>query len=235
MALVKYGAGVVQISGSIAGDVHARNRFGNYIRPRTKPVNPQSDRQVAARTRIGFLAEQWRESPMTDAYRIAWGVYASGLSMQNRLGEAITITGFNAFVMGNSVKLLNGSDFVDVAPTAIGLPAQDPLFSVALSEASGITITFDDTFEWCDEDDAYLSIEIGKPQNPTRNFFNGPYRFDAGIAGDSVSPPTSPDGPNAVTTWTLIEGQVAWVRARILREDGRVSTAFGAHKVTIAA
>ncbi|GAH28464.1 unnamed protein product, partial [marine sediment metagenome] len=38
MALVKYGAGIIQMSGSIAGDVHARNRFGNYIRPRTKPV-----------------------------------------------------------------------------------------------------------------------------------------------------------------------------------------------------
>lgn len=235
MALVKYGAGVVQISGSIAGDVHARNRFGNYIRPRTKPVNPQSPRQTAARAVIGFLAEQWRESPVTAAMRAAWATYASGISMQNRLGEDITITGFNAFIMGNAVKLLNGSDFVEDGPVEIGLPAQDPLFACALSEANGLTVIFDDTFEWCDEDDAYMSIEIGKPQSPTRNFFNGPYRFHAGIAGDGVAAPTTPDGPTAVTAWTLIETQVAWCRARILRADGRVTKVFGAHPVTIGA
>lgn len=235
MALIKFGGGVTQMSGSIGGTVFARNRFGNYARPRTVPVNPQSARQVAARTRIGFLAEQWRESPMTDAFRLAWAAYAAGLSMQNKLGEDIVITGYNAFVMGNAVKLLNGSDFVEDGPTVIGLPAQDPLFAVALSEASGITITFDDTFEWADEDNAYLSIELGMPQSPSRNFFAGPYRFDAGIAGSSITPPTSPDGPNASATWTLIEGQAVWARARILREDGRVSKAFGAHKVIVGA
>lgn len=235
MALFRPGPAVAAISGSVGGTVFARNRFGAYMRNRTTPVNPQSTRQVAARTRIGFLAEQWRETPVTAAMRTAWGVYASGISMQNKLGDDIAITGFNAFIMGNAVKLINGSDFVDNGPTVIGLPAQDPLFACELSAANGITVTFDDTFEWVDEDDAYLSIEIGKPQSPTRNFFNGPYRWELGIAGDSVAAPTSPDGPTAVTGWTLLEGQVAWCRARILREDGRVSKVFGAHPVTIGA
>jgi len=59
MALIKFGAGIVQMSGSIAGDVHARNRFGNYVRPRTKPVNPHSIRQEAARAVVSYLAEYW--------------------------------------------------------------------------------------------------------------------------------------------------------------------------------
>lgn len=235
MALIKFGGGVVDMSGSIGGTVFARNRFGNYARPRTKPVDPGSARQVAARARLAFLAEQWRESPVTAAMRIAWGTYASGISWGNALGEAITLTGFNAFMMGNAVKLLNGSDFVEDGPVVIGLPAQDPTFAVALSAANGITVTFDDTFEWCDEDDAYMSIEIGNPQSPSRNFFGGPYRFHAGIAGDSVAAPTSPDGPTAVTCWTLIEAQKVWVRARILRADGRVSTAFEAAPVIVGA
>ncbi|GAI01350.1 unnamed protein product, partial [marine sediment metagenome] len=45
MALIKYGGGIVQISGSIAGTVFARNKMGNYARPRTKPVNPRTARQ----------------------------------------------------------------------------------------------------------------------------------------------------------------------------------------------
>ena len=235
MALIKLGAIATVISGSVAGLTFARNRFGAYVRARTKPVDPGSARQVAARTRMGFLAEQYHESPMDDAKRLAWDVYASGISAKNRIGEDITLTGMNAFVAGNAVKLLNGSDFVEDGPIVIGLPAQDPLFSVALSEASGITVTFDDTFEWLDEDDAYLSIELGKPQNPSRNFFGGPYRWALGLAGDSITPLTSPEGPTAVTAWTLLEGQKLWVRARILRADGRVSNAFEGAPVVVAA
>jgi len=235
MGLIKYGGGVVDISGSIGGTVFSRNRFGAYARPRTVPVDPGSARQVAARTRIAFLAEQWRETPVTEAMRIAWGVYAAGISAVNRLGEDITLTGFNAFIMGNSVKLLNGSDFVEDGPTEIGLPAQDPAFQPTLSAANGITVVFDDTFEWCDEDDAYLSIELGQPQSPSRNFFGGPYRFHAGVAGDSVAAPTTPDGPTAVTCWTLIQGQKVWCRARILREDGRVSHAFECTPIIVGA
>ncbi|GAH13494.1 unnamed protein product, partial [marine sediment metagenome] len=49
MSLVKYGGGIVQMSGSIAGNTFARNRYGNYVRARTKPINPNSDRQVVVR------------------------------------------------------------------------------------------------------------------------------------------------------------------------------------------
>lgn len=235
MALLKLGAIATVISGSIAGLTFARNRFGAYVRARTKPVDPGSARQVAARTRVAFLAEQWREAPMTAAFRLAWDVYASGISAVNRIGEDVTLTGFNAFIMGNSVKLLNGSDIVEDGPVVIGLPAQDPLFSVALSEADGITVTFDDVFDWVDEDDAYLSISLGKPQSPSRNFFGGPYRWELGLAGDSITPLTSPEGPTAVTGWTLLEGQKIWVQARILRKDGRVSNIFEAAPVIVAA
>ena len=60
MALIKYGGGIVDMSGSIAGNTHARNRFGNYMRARTKPVNPNSDRQVAIRAIVSYLAEFWQ-------------------------------------------------------------------------------------------------------------------------------------------------------------------------------
>ena len=235
MALILPGGGVADISGSIGGTVFFRNRFGLCARARTHPVNPQSGRQMDARAVMAYLVEYFRESPMTDAIRLAWATYAAGLSMVNRLGQAITITGQNAFIMGNAVKLHMGFPVVSTGPTAIGLPAQDPTASAALSEASGITTTFDDTMDWCDEDNAALSIEIGQPQSPSRNFFNGPWRVFDGIDGDSITPPSSPTGPTAVATWTLIEGQAVWVRFRILREDGRVTKAFGSQRVIVAA
>jgi len=234
MGLVKYGAGIVQVSGSIAGDVHSRNRFGNYIRPRTKPVNPNTARQSAARSRLSFLAEEWGDT-LTAAQRLAWNTYAAAIAMTNRLGETIHLTGFNHFVRSNCAKLECGYAVVATGPTTLLLPNSDPSFSVALSAANGVTVTFDDTLDWCDEDNASLIIQLGEPQNASRNFFAGPYRFDADIEGDSAAAPTSPDGPTASSTWTLIQGQLVWARARILREDGRLSNFFGAAPVTVGA
>lgn len=81
MALVKYGAGIIQMSGSIAGNVHARNRFGNYVRPRTKPVNPNSIRQEAARAIVSYLAEYWHQD-LDDVQRNLWDVYAAAVAMK---------------------------------------------------------------------------------------------------------------------------------------------------------
>ena len=82
MALVKYGGGVVQMSGSIGGDTHARNRYGNYIRARTKPINPNTDLQVAIRAAMAFLADRWSQT-VTSAQRTAWNLYGASVAMKN--------------------------------------------------------------------------------------------------------------------------------------------------------
>ena len=101
MALVKYGGGIVQASGSIAGTTHARNRFGNYVRARTKPVNPNSASQGAVRTALSYLAMIWA-SLLTAAERTSWNTYAAAVAIKNRLGETVYGTGFNHFIGWNS-------------------------------------------------------------------------------------------------------------------------------------
>lgn len=227
MALIKYGGGIVGMSGSMAGNTHARNRFGNYMRARTKPVNPKSARQMAARILIMMLAEQWRESPMTDAKRTAWETYAESVNWNNKLGETVKLTGFNMFIRSNAALIAAGGTMVTDGPTDLGLPPGDELFAVAGSESTQkLTVTFDDTKDWALETGAFLSVEMGIPQNPTRNSFGGPWRFAEAIAGidtTGVSSPQDIDPP-----WTLTEGQKIWTRARIIRLDGRASTQFGA-------
>lgn len=234
MALIKYGGGIVQMSGSIAGNTHARNRFGNYVRSRTKPVNPRSARQMGARLLIMMLAEQWREDPMTDAIRTAWQTYASSVNWNNKLGEVVKLTGFNMFIRGNAALIAAGGGLITAAPTDLGLPSADPTFAVSGSEASAkLSVTLDNTMDWANENDAFLSVEMGCPQNASRNFFGGPWRFAAGIPGDSSSPPTSPveiDPP-----FTLIEGQKVWCRAKIIRADARASTPFSADPFAVGA
>lgn len=234
MALVKLGGGVVGISGSIAGNTFARNRSGAYMRARTKPVNPQSARQVAARGRVSFSAEWWHDF-LSAANRLSWESYANAVGWTNKLGESIHLTGFNMYMRTACYRLQVGLAAKAPAPVLFSLPNADPVFSCALSEANGITVTFDDAQDWCDEGAGRLSFEIGTPQLPTRTFFNGPWRYDNHIKGNDVAPPASPDGPTALTSWTVTEGQLVWVRARIHRSDGRVTNHFGHQAVTVGA
>lgn len=232
MALVKFGGGVTQMSGSVGGDTFARNRYGNYVRARTKPINPQSTQQGVVRSVLAFLAQYWKDT-LTTAQRQAWTDYGAAVAMKNRLGESTYMTGFNHFVRSNSYLKRIAGTLVAAGPTILSLPEQDPVFSVAGSEASQeITVTYDDTLVWCDEDNSYLVVYQGTPQNATRNFFDGPWKLCDDIEGDSVTPPTSTGTMAAV--YPLVEGQKTWCYARIVLADGRMSEPFRANFVCAA-
>lgn len=181
-----------------------------------------------------FLTEEWGDL-LTPAQRAAWENYAAAISWLNRLGETVKLTGFNHFIRSNFARLAVGEALIAEGPIVLTLPHGDPLMVVTIGAAAGITVAFDDTLDWVDEDSGFFMIDLGQPQNATRNFFGGPYRFDSFIQGDSTTPPTTPDGPTATTTWSFLEGQIIWARAKILREDGRVSNHFVQGPITIAA
>lgn len=221
MGLVKFGGGIVGISGSIGGTVFARNRYGNYARSRTKPTNPATARQSKIRQAVADLTNAW-STTLSDAQRTAWGLYAASVSMLNRLGEPMNLSGFNHFVRSNAPLLQNDLPIVEDGPTTFELPEQDPTFAVGISEATQLlSITFDDTKAWCDLDDAFLFVYMGTPQNPQRNFFGGPWRLAGAIAGDSGTPPTSPT--TIACPFAATEGQRVWVQARLALPDGRLS------------
>jgi len=224
MALIKYGGGIVQMSGSIAGNTHARNRFGNYMRARTKPVNPNTDAQASVRAVIAFLTEHWKDA-LSDAQRTAWNTYAAAIAWNNKLGEVVHLTGFNHFMRANSFLSRLDKTVVLAGPTVLSLPVQDPLFScTGVVGGNAITVTFDDTLDWDNETGGYLVYYQGQPQPHTRNFFNGPWKllsYTAGVDGVPVASPVVETG-----VYTLIEGQRVWVKARIIRADGRMSGEF---------
>jgi len=224
MALVKFGGGIIQMAGSIAGNTFARNRSGNYARAKTKPVNPNSDRQQAVRAAIAELTARWSQI-VTAVQRTAWNLYADNVAMKNRLGETIHLSGFNHYIRSNSILARHGLTLVDAGPVIFELPAQDPEFRIAASEATQhIVHTFDDTADWCSEDDAYMFCFQGQPQNPQRNFFAGPWRQLGSAIGSSGAPIASPH--DVVVQYNIAEGQHQWGYARIIRADGRLSEPF---------
>jgi hypothetical protein len=217
MASIKFGGGVIAMSGKIGGTVFARNRAGSYARAWAKPVNPNSTAQGQARNRIGNLTQYWRTT-LENAERISWATYANAVAMKNRLGETQFLSGFNHFVRSNAVRLQASKAVVEAGPAVLALAEKDSLLAVSASVATQLlTLVYDVTQPWALEAGAFLHIEMGRPQNSTRNFFGGPWKY-AGVINQNVAPTYTVAAP-----MTLVLGQKVWIAVRICRVDGRVS------------
>jgi hypothetical protein len=220
MALVKFGGGITAMSGSIAGNTFARNATSYYVRARTKPVNPNTTYQVAMRTYVKYLTQRWRDT-LTPTQRLTWQAYANGVSMKNKLGEVIHLSGFNMYIRYNSVRLQAQNSKAD---SCLGPPALiegDPTFAVAASVVAGkLSITWDDTLPWGDIAASIECIWQGTPQNATRNYFSGPWRYAGSWPGNSVTKPYLMD-----PAFPLVAGQKIWIYGRIATGplDGRLS------------
>jgi len=212
------------MSGSIAGDTHARNRSGNYIRARTKPVNPNTAYQQAVRSSLTFLVNRWAQGLSFDQ-RTAWNLYAASVVMTNKLGESINLSGMNHYVRSNSLLKRSGTlALVDDGPVIFEIPDADPTFALVATVAAGLSITFDNTLAWANEDNGFLFVFQGYPQNKQRNFFAGPWRAIGWQEGDVAAAPATPwVTPGA---FPLVVDQRCWLYARILRADGRISSPF---------
>ena len=224
MALIKYGGGIVQMSGSIAGNTFARNHYGNYARARTKPINPNTTLQQNVRNSLAFVTVLWSQT-LTADQRAAWNLYGQNVPMLNKLGETVYLTGFNHFIRSGAFRKRYGAGSYLDGPTIFEVPPTDPAFSITASEATQqISCTFDNTLGWANEVGGHLVMFVGQPQNAQRNFFDGPWQLSAWLPGDDVAPPASP--VVIPSKYAIAAGQHVWVYARISRADARLSTPF---------
>lgn len=234
MALIKLGGLISDIRGSVGGTVFSRNKSGAIARQRTTPVNPQSVLQTAIRAIVALVSQAWRTGTTT-VQKAAWAVFASNVPAKNKLGESINLSGFNQYVKSNTAALNAGLPAIADAPVVFTLPGEDHLFAATVDAGTGkISVVFDDTREWVDEDDAAMLIYMGLPQDDSINFFDGPYRYAGAILGDGVTPPTTPDATIDVP-FEVADGQKVWVRGKIIRADGRLSDFFRSESIVATA
>ena len=211
---------LTQASGSVGGITASRNRAGMYFRARAVPVNPNTAAQVALRVIFGNLATQW--NVLTKPQRDAWTTYAINVPVTGKLGDPITLTGQQMYIRNNTARLQAGLPPVDDGPIDF---SQDSLSSVSIGPVAAtdlLTVIFEDTDGWVDEDDAGLLIYGSRQQGPAINFFKGPYRFAGVILGDNALPPTSPD-VTINNAFALDVDNVVFCRAVSVRSDGRIS------------
>lgn len=223
---------ISEASGSVGGSTYSRNRYGMYIRNRSIPVQPNTDRQAAAKSRFSQASARWNEF-LTQAQRTAWNLYGASVAMLNKLGDTIYLSGYSHYIRSNCQQLQVLATVVDAGPTTFSLPNTDSNATVAISEATQLlTITFTASLPWVDEDGAFLQAEISIPRIAGREFLGGPFRYAGAIEGDLASPPTSPQ--TMAVPFVCTEGQKVEVRLRIGRADGRLSAPFS-FSISVAA
>lgn len=218
---VLYGGGVLAASGSIGGQTASHNRFGNYIRARTTPVNPKTNRQSAVRACVAWLADAWR-TVLTQAQRNGWEVYAANIVRTDSLGSQMHLTGFNMYIRCNTAAVTSGLAHQVTAPVIQTLGSQDPTVVCTADEAAQqISVVFADGVPWTDTDLGLLSVQMSLPHPVGRNYIGGPYRMAGFIQGDTAVPITSPQV--MAVPFPVLEDQVVKCQLRIREADGRLS------------
>lgn len=196
MALIKLGALVSEVRGSIGGAVYARNRYGAYTRARTKPVDPNTALQNTYRTRMSMALTAWKA--LAIGQRGLWNAYAGQHTFTNRIGEAFVPSGLNLFT--RSFILLDVAGLAQVTLPQINMVLEDPDCTCAYVAETGF-VHRSTTANW--PAGATMLIWLTYDLSNAINFYKGPYttfgallvasytdnetsiRDDAGLALDS--------------------------------------------------
>lgn len=217
------------LSGSLGGIVASHNKGGPYFRNRAIPTNPSTAFQQTLRNAMTVLTAAWNDD-LTPAQRIAWQTYADNVPLTNRIGEARNVSGQNMYVRGNIVASQTGLPRQNNAPIVFNLGSfTEPTFLIADQTGQALSIGFTAADDWANEDDSAMLVFVSRPQNPSINFFKGPYRFSGRIDGDSVTPPTTPASIPA--PFFITAGQRVFIQIRVCRADGRLTGVFRASQL----
>jgi len=120
-------------SGSIGGVTSARNRFGQYKRARSSPVNRNTTFQGVVRARMSANSAAWRA--LTSAQRAGWEGLGSSLVRTDFLGQSYTLQGNQAYASVNNNRLATGLAVVSDAP-AIATPVSLVTVTLSLTAAA---------------------------------------------------------------------------------------------------
>lgn len=222
---------VTQMSGSVAGTTYAHTKSGLYQRARSIPVNPNSGNQLEVRAAMTSLVAAWTEI-LTAAQRTAWDLYAANVPVVNTLGDSFNLSGQNWYIAANVPRLQAISKLaatiarIDDAPTIFDRgDFTTPTF--VADEVTGIDVTYTNSDAWAAAVENVLLVYQGRPQNPSRNFFKGPWRLIGQVEG-AVVPPTPPLNISAATLaslgFVISDAQREWLAFAVSRSDGRLST-----------
>ena len=211
-------------SGKLGALVASHNKGGQYLRARTTPTNPNTVQQQAVRNAVRTLGPRWVET-LNEDQQGAWETYAANVTLPNRLGDQMHVSGLSMYIRSNVSRLQAGLDIVDDAPVIYDLGAAPAIgaISIGANELAGATgtITLAGENAWAADADNALLVYVSRPQNPTKIFFKGPYR----LAGEATQVGTTSDYTFGMPFETNGSNNQNFFTMRVAYADGRLSGA----------
>lgn len=201
MALIKLGIVVSDISGKVSGNVFSKNRGGNYIRNWSKPTNPDTPRQRAARQKMTFVSSGWRM--LTDAQRTSWDESAKIRPVINRMGESKNLSGFGLYVKQNLALQVADVGTLASAPAAKAIHSMVINSVEVVLDTVQITISRADKTDLMQSDAEYAVIGVSAPTSPGRK----PSGYRQFGAFNDSSPEVANNDSTAVITIPLADLQ----------------------------
>lgn len=174
MALIKSTL-LAQISGSLNGATFAHNKGGAYVRNRSLPSNPGTDRQDQVRTAMTSLSKMWSQS-LTDEQRELWRAFGGQVTVLNRIGDPISLSGIAAFTRVNMFRMASLGSAPVLLPPAGGTGSEDPIpaWDSSVFTNDGVDIGLDTTAT-SDATGYGLFVYFSPPLSPGVKFYRGPW------------------------------------------------------------
>jgi len=216
----------------MGGCTFSRNRTGSYIRRKVVPTNPASSFQTEKRGRFASLVILWT-TVLTPTQRASWDSWANATEQSGWGGKVYKMTGQNAYIAMNTMRLERDYGPINEPPPHYSsCQLTPPVITKADVSDQEISFNINVADEWAILDNAGLCCYVGRPQNPSVNYFKGPYRFAFAFSGSGGNPLTNPRISSTPFHFAL--GQRVFCQFRAQAEDGRISVATRSTIIAVA-
>ncbi len=212
MALIKPIHG--EMKGSIGGNTWQGGKFGQVVRQRRKPVNPNSEKQAARRQLLALLNTFWKALSQTE--KEEYDEYSQNTPMKNKFGDPVHITGRQMFIRLNAFTVGGGGSVLSSAPNTPGM-APNPDFTLVSDTASDLSVG---NFDLGGGSDDIIQFQFAGPFASSKQMHKGPWRDVAYTTSDGTDPLVLIPGAE------LVVGQIYFVACRRADNVGRLSEQF---------
>jgi hypothetical protein len=213
---------VTQGTGSIGGMTMSKNKQGYYLRARTVPSNPKTEKQHAIRATFSQLSAYWASLALSN--QNSWNLYAKNVKVILNNGETKILSGFNWFLATNQLRLQAGLEIQDQASDLFTLAQPPAVADVFYSDMANLQLKFNLLDAPADPDTGdVVLVQVGRPKTLGTLYFSGPWQnvatVDSALAGSYVDLNFA-----EISIYEATSNNNQWIRLVRIMPDGRYST-----------
>jgi len=116
MALVKLGAGIVEINGQVGGDIYRRDIRGQHVQSTPRLLRKESPKQKKRRRAFRKTLNFCSHNPVFIESYEAWWIWCADHPFKNKKGETRYYHPWLACVRINTIRTFNDLEPVSLPP-----------------------------------------------------------------------------------------------------------------------